>query len=126
MEIHTWWNRPAKKKFNELAHFQLYREKQAGINNYSKLCFELMLETLEYFDGLCPYCGEGVVNDGYAYCYLDHMVPVAMGGKFEYGNIVGVCWRCSMYKGAADLDEWLQEKCTPERATKIRRFKSGK
>ncbi len=49
----------------------------------------------------CAYCGRGE-SDG-AKLHLDHIVPVARGGKTEIGNLVTACAECNIGKSASDL-----------------------
>jgi 5-methylcytosine-specific restriction endonuclease McrA len=60
--------------------------------------------------GICHYCGKHVGADQLT---MDHMVPVARGGKSTKGNIVPACRDCNQQKKAmtpaeiilAELDE---------------------
>lgn len=60
--------------------------------------------------GVCHYCGKHVGADQLT---MDHMVPVARGGKSTKGNIVPACRDCNQQKKAmtpaeiilAELDE---------------------
>ncbi len=45
--------------------------------------------------GLCHYCGEEV---GPAHLTMDHVVPVARGGRSTRGNVVPCCEACNKNK----------------------------
>lgn len=48
---------------------------------------------LRFYDGKCAYCGaEGKMT-------IDHVIPVAKGGKTESANIVPACRSCNSKKG---------------------------
>lgn len=57
----------------------------------------------ELFDYSCAYCGGGSF-DGW-----DHVIPVALGGRTEPGNVVPACATCNSSKKATPLEEWLIE-----------------
>lgn len=46
--------------------------------------------------GVCHYCGKKV---GAAALTLDHVVPVARGGRSNKGNVVPACDACNKSKG---------------------------
>lgn len=45
--------------------------------------------------GVCHYCGKNV---GATYLTMDHVVPVARGGKSSKGNVVPACKTCNSQK----------------------------
>ncbi len=49
----------------------------------------------------CAYCGRGE-REGVK-LHLDHVVPVARGGKTEIDNLVTACATCNVGKSATDL-----------------------
>ncbi len=49
----------------------------------------------------CAYCGRGE-GDGVR-LHIDHLVPVARGGKNEIENLVTACQDCNLGKSAQDL-----------------------
>lgn len=49
----------------------------------------------------CAYCGRGK-NEG-VQLHIDHLVPVARGGKNELDNLVTACASCNLGKSAQDL-----------------------
>lgn len=51
--------------------------------------------------GKCQVCGD--TNN----LHVDHIVPVARGGKTELGNLQLLCRFCNISKGAKPFTEWL-------------------
>lgn len=51
-------------------------------------------------DGCCAYCGKR------APLTMDHVVPLARGGRHAIGNVTPACERCNKSKGALLLMEW--------------------
>lgn len=49
----------------------------------------------------CAYCGRGKA-DG-VLLHIDHLVPVARGGRSELDNLVTACASCNLGKSAQDL-----------------------
>lgn len=50
----------------------------------------------------CAYCG--------AFCqtpHIDHIIPVAKGGKDHPKNLTVSCPSCNLSKGAKSLEEWI-------------------
>lgn len=49
----------------------------------------------------CAYCGsdENVT--------VDHVIPLARGGRHERHNLVPACMKCNCSKGTKTLEEWL-------------------
>lgn len=61
------------------------------------------------FDGRCAYCRTG------RYEHLDHVVPVALGGRHAIGNLLPACRECNLSKGAKLLAEWRLLAPVPKR-----------
>jgi len=47
-------------------------------------------------EGLCHYCGKKFPKDQLT---MDHVVPIARGGKSNKGNVVVSCFSCNQGKG---------------------------
>jgi len=59
-------------------------------------------ELIELFNNpCCAYCGS--IDK----LTLDHLIPVAKGGKTEKNNLVLACHSCNASKGKKDLLEWV-------------------
>lgn len=50
--------------------------------------------------GCCFYCSAP------ADLTIDHVIPLAKGGRHAIGNLVGACQHCNSQKGAMLLIEW--------------------
>ena len=55
--------------------------------------------------GICYYCGESVTSKELT---MDHIVPVARGGKSTKGNLVTACKKCNTIKKNLLPMEWDQ------------------
>jgi len=64
---------------------------------------EMMLAVEEVSNGICPYCGLPIGDDGQP----DHIQPLSKGGSNELDNLVLVCAHCNLSKGAKSLDEYM-------------------
>jgi hypothetical protein len=49
----------------------------------------------------CRYCGRG--RDEGAVLHVDHVIPVAQGGRTEIGNLVTACAACNLGKSAKGI-----------------------
>ena len=61
--------------------------------------------------GVCRYCGRKV---GAAALTMDHVIPVARGGKSVRSNCVPCCKRCNAEKRAATPAELVLDELFPE------------
>lgn len=61
--------------------------------------------------GVCHYCGKNV---GAANLTMDHVVPVARGGKSVKSNCVPCCKECNSSKRALTPAEQILSKLFPE------------
>jgi hypothetical protein len=61
----------------------------------------LRREVIERDEGVCVYCGAEPETP-----HLDHIYPVALGGKTDVANLAVACPPCNMSKGAKPLSEW--------------------
>lgn len=55
---------------------------------------------VEAYGNACVYC-QGPVE------HIDHLVPLAGGGRHCVSNLRPACGGCNTSKGASDLDDWL-------------------
>lgn len=67
-------------------------------------------EVLRRDDYRCRYCG-ATAGEG-ARLVLDHVVPVAIGGTDEPGNLVACCQECNAGKGSTVPDQQLVDDVT--------------
>jgi 5-methylcytosine-specific restriction endonuclease McrA len=56
------------------------------------------------YGGKCAYCRIADGNE------IDHVVPLARGGRHEIANILPACRACNASKGTKLLDEWQAER----------------
>ncbi len=61
--------------------------------------------------GVCHYCGQHV---GAAALTLDHVVPVARGGRSTKGNVVPACASCNASKRCLTPAEQVLERLARE------------
>jgi 5-methylcytosine-specific restriction endonuclease McrA len=53
----------------------------------------------------CPYCGKQMSGKGKS---LDHVVPIACGGKHSAFNVIVCCRSCNSAKGTLEMSEWIE------------------
>jgi 5-methylcytosine-specific restriction endonuclease McrA len=63
---------------------------------------EQWVETLEFFNYRCAYCGTDSGN-----LHQEHMIPLSRGGGYTKGNIVPACAVCNGRKGTKTAEEFL-------------------
>jgi hypothetical protein len=49
----------------------------------------------------CQICGNSVFKEPNLLLEVDHIIPVARGGKTEPNNLQTLCWKCNRNKGAS-------------------------
>lgn len=59
-------------------------------------------------DQRCAYCRQEIPR--LVDFTLDHVVPLAKGGKHEFENLVGCCSSCNRDKGQMSAAEYLETK----------------
>ena len=63
---------------------------------------QLRKEVLERDGRVCYYCGTTKMAKGHA--QLDHIIPIAQGGKDALDNLVIACKRCNTQKSNLSLE----------------------
>ena len=48
----------------------------------------------------CKKCGASVKKEPNLLLEIDHIIPLAKGGKSTESNLQTLCWRCNRHKGA--------------------------
>lgn len=66
---------------------------------------EQIQSVLQKADGRCVYCGLSGVK-----LTIDHVEPLARGGRHIVSNLVAACQTCNSSKGAGDGPEWAYER----------------
>lgn len=56
----------------------------------------------DYQQATCAYCGTSLAR-GY---HVEHVEPIARGGRNDMSNILLACSPCNLSKGAKTLEEW--------------------
>lgn len=82
---------------------QLRQERQAvaGGAGYRD---EDVTKIRKYLSDRCAYCNGPLLGAG----HIDHMIPVARGGKNETTNITLCCEPCNLAKHAKNVEEFLR------------------
>jgi 5-methylcytosine-specific restriction endonuclease McrA len=62
---------------------------------------KLRFEVLQRDGFRCVYCGKTSADVALE---VDHILPVAMGGKTERENLVSACWECNAGKKSRQAD----------------------
>jgi len=67
------------------------------------------LEIREFFGGRCAYCLQPANS-------IDHVVPIARGGRHDPSNVVPACMKCNQQKGPRTPLQWLLTQRRRERS----------
>jgi len=62
-------------------------------------------------EGICYYCGKKFPKEELT---MDHLVPVARGGKSTKGNVVVCCFACNQSKGLSTPVDIIFDKLKKE------------
>lgn len=73
----------------------------------------------ERAQGRCEYCGLSQAGQEATF-HVDHVIPVASGGKTETNNLALACVSCSLRKGAR---EWVED---PDSCEQVKIFNPRK
>jgi len=84
------------KKYIELVHLQIDKKKT---KEYQRAIMSdaLRYEILHRDSFKCQLCGASS-KDGYTKLHVDHIIPIAKGGKTEKSNLRTLCDRCNLGK----------------------------
>ncbi len=75
-----------------------YRNKYLKDNRKISLSREETIELLNRQNGLCPLCNNKlIINDE---IHIDHIIPLAQGGKDRFLNLQAVHKYCNLKKGS--------------------------
>ena len=97
-----------KRSVVEVGSILLTRGRVHQKVNGSKFIPHLTNEALFRRDGhLCLYCGEKFKVEDLT---RDHVVPLSLGGRDNWENVVTACFRCNNLKGNKVLQEWGDRK----------------
>lgn len=87
---------------NPLKHVEQQHRRRARVRACESVPFtrdEWLLKVQRY-NGLCAYCGCRPWSE------MDHVVPIAVGGRHAIDNVVPACAGCNRSKGAT---VWLPD-----------------
>jgi 5-methylcytosine-specific restriction endonuclease McrA len=113
-------NARARKRWQRNAELERARTRAKSLKRRARLADACSAGVPVAFWQLVAECFGGVC----AYCYsrpgatIDHVVPIARGGRDEPGNVVPCCMRCNCSKGRRLLCEW--ETGAPEWVRRLR------
>lgn len=98
------WKRNNRDKVRAKEHKRLARIRELP-SNFSPADWNA---ALEYWHGVCAYCGKQ--RDFWFYIEQEHFVPVALGGGYTVDNIIPACKYCNSSKCDSDPHEWVIKK----------------
>lgn len=86
-----------------LQHANRYASKRSNGGGALKISDYDWSRMLAIYDHRCAYCG----SDGYGETlHMDHVVPLARGGRHAIGNVVPACPSCNYSKNDRLVTEW--------------------
>lgn len=71
------------------------RVKTSGID------FSSIVGRMEVYGHTCVYCGA-------PYDHIDHVIPIARGGRHIAANLRPACKKCNLRKGSKKMSEWIR------------------
>jgi len=86
-----WQNQPFKRGVPP----QIKRKERALLRKHYKHWYS---DLVEQYGEVCLNCGE--IDD----LAIDHILPIAKGGKSEYSNLQLLCRTCNTFKGKLAVD----------------------
>lgn len=96
-------NNPDKVKAKSLRSNNARRARLAGSSG--KLSKGIVAKLLKLQKGKCAYCATVLHKH-----HLDHIIPLALGGKNTDDNVQLLCPPCNMSKGAKHPIDYMQSK----------------
>jgi len=96
-----------KKKHPEKVRIAYHNYQANKKENGGKVSLGLAERLLTRQKNRCAVCKKSLKKTGY---HLDHIVPLARGGKNEDRNIQITCPKCNMQKNAKDLIAFMRER----------------
>jgi 5-methylcytosine-specific restriction endonuclease McrA len=79
-----------------------YAKRMLALSDGEQVSAEQINDLFALYEGRCAYCR---VNKATT---IDHVKPLARGGKHTIGNLLPACVSCNCSKGALPLDEWAR------------------
>jgi 5-methylcytosine-specific restriction endonuclease McrA len=93
------WRENNRLKWNSYSSIRRVRVKENGV------FLILPKEYRKLSNQNCFYCGS---KDSLT---IDHVIPIARGGRHSIGNIVIACKPCNSQKNKRTIQEWRQLRC---------------
>ena len=90
----------AKKNPERRALKEQRRRARLRANDVREVTATDLATLLRRAGGCCAYCGKRAVLT------IDHIIPIARGGRHAIGNLTPACGPCNSSKGARLLVEW--------------------
>ena len=81
-----------------IASFVKFRETTEGQRRL--MTPKLRQYIIERDDYTCQLCGNSTDNEPNLLLEVDHIIPIAKGGKTTESNLQTLCWKCNRHKGA--------------------------
>jgi hypothetical protein len=100
-----WRNRNPEKFLEQMALHQSKRRAWKLGNDSRRVTRTEWRRILRRARGRCFYCGEQQAR-----LTMDHVVPLARGGRHAIGNLAPACLRCNQSKGALFVTEWRRRR----------------
>lgn len=91
----------SQKILNLLRHERNLRKRKR-----KKISAKMRKTVFKFKGDSCTYCGEKGIRA------LDHIIPVARGGKNTFDNLVPCCDSCNSRKGYSVTTEWREQCAT--------------
>lgn len=104
-------NRKHSKKYPEKMREKRARRRARAEKN--GIFFITSKEKLKLYKSPCFYCGSKVSIQ------LDHVIPIARGGRHSIGNLVAACAKCNNQKKARYIMEWRLGMSGPRRKVEV-------
>jgi HNH endonuclease len=123
-------DRPSCKECHKKKRMSYYNENKDLFKKHARrrekliqllprdLSNENWLETINYFNNECAYCGTK------EHVSQDHFIPISKNGGYVKNNIIPSCERCNKSKSNKDFIDWYskQDFFSEERAYRIIKF----
>lgn len=92
------WRHTNRQKSRSLR--QAYKDRASGLSDGTVLP-SVVAEMLSEYCG-CPYCGDATRK-----ATIDHMQPLALGGKHSSRNLIVCCSKCNSTKNGMSFLKWI-------------------
>lgn len=109
------WRLANPKKWSKIMAFQNAKRRSRKLANGGEgFTVDHWKELLRRANGICVYCLKEKANS------VDHFIPLKIGGRDDFRNIVPSCTRCNSTKRESHPIPWVLKKFGPDRLINIR------